>query len=791
MLFNRECHRRIRFSPIGADDFAGQASARAVSVNLLRGSNGMNRKQRRASGRSSATNQTSGAGIQDVFADAIGHHQAGRLAEAARRYRQILSVRPDFPEALNNLGNILASASRLDDAVMHYRKALELRPNYADAHRNLGGALLQQGKLADAAASYRRTLHLGANNVEVLLNLGNILGELGKPDEAIDCYRKALVVRADFPLAYNNLGVTLCGLGRLDEAIACYLRALRLDPNLVMTLNNLASAFIALSNPAAALDVAKRSLQIAESDDAKAIFVSCLGHAQGVADQQLRPIIVRALSECWGWPHALARVCIDLVKLDRDIAECVARAVEVWPRPLTAQTLFGANGLAALAADSLLSALLDAAPICDVEIERFLTMARRALLDHFPEMSPSSDGIGFYTALARQCFINEYVFSVTSEEVRKAADLRVLLAAALETGAPVPPQWLAVAAAYFPLFSLPHSNRLLEREWPEEIWTILTQQVRELAEEQGIGATIVQLTGIEDDVSLLVQRQYEENPYPRWIRVPLPPKKADGIEEYLRQMFPWADLDRSPESGKLEILVAGCGTGQQPLRTARQFPRARILAIDLSRSSLAYAIRKTREWGVSSIEYAQADLLKLGSLDRQFDVIEAGGVLHHLADPWIGWRALLSLLRPGGFMFVGLYSSLAREQLVELRRSISEQGYGTTAEEIRRWRQDFLNANNGVGVADGRPSDLFTISSCRDLLFHVQEHHVTLTEIETFLGENDVTFLGFDVAPGILQSYRVRFPDDRAATNLTQWQAFERENPETFVGMYQFWIRKR
>lgn len=726
-----------------------------------------------------------------MFADAIRHHQAGRLVEAARRYHQILSVKPDFPEALNNLGNILASSSRLDDAVMHYRKALELRPNYADAHMNLGGALLQQGRLADAATCYRKTLHLSASNVEALLNLGNILGELGKPDEAIDCYRRALVFRADFPLAYNNLGVTLCSLGRLDEAIACYLRALKIDANLVMTLNNLASAFIALSKPAAALDVAKRSLQIEESDDAKAIFVSCLSHTQGVADQQLRPIIVRALSECWGWPHALARVCIDLVRLDLDIAECVARAVEAWPRPLPAQTLFGANGLAALAADSLLSALLDAAPICDVEIERFLTMARRALLDTACEKSESNDGIGFYSALARQCFINEYVFSVTSDEVRKAADLRILLTAALEADAPVPALRLAAAAAYFPLFSLPHSNRLLEREWPEEIRTILTQQVREPAEEHRIGATVAQLTSIEDDVSLLVQRQYEENPYPRWIRVPLPHKKTDSIGEYLRQMFPLADLDSSPESSKLEILVAGCGTGQQPIRTAHQFPKARILAIDLSRSSLAYAIRKTREWGVSLIEYAQADLLKLGSLRRQFDVIEAGGVLHHLADPWIGWRALLSLLRPGGFMFVGLYSGIARQQLVGLRKSISAQGYGTTAEEIRRWRQDFMNANNGVGFADGRPSDLFTLSNCRDLLFHVQEHHVALTEIEMFIEENDLTFLGFDVAPSILHSYRARFPHDRAATNLTQWQAFERENPGTFVGMYQFWIRRK
>ena len=179
--------------------------------------------------------------------------------------------------------------------------------------------------------------------------------------------------------------------------------------------------------------------------------------------------------------------------------------------------------------------------------------------------------------------------------------------------APVPVLWLVAVAAYFPLYSLPLSARLLERSWPEEIVTLLTQQVREPAEEHRIGTAVPRLTDIEDDVSLLVQRQYEENPYPRWVKVPRP-READSIETYLRQTFPLATFDRSPAGSRMEILVAGCGTGQQSIRTSQQFPKARILAIDLSRSSLAYAIRRTRELNVSSIEYAQADLLKLSAL---------------------------------------------------------------------------------------------------------------------------------------------------------------------------------
>jgi Flp pilus assembly protein TadD/SAM-dependent methyltransferase len=758
-----------------------------------------------------------------MFAEAVHHHREGRLTEAERRYRQILTVvpghadslhllgvaacqagrvdqaidligkalavRPDFPEALNDLGNALVSQSKLNEAVASFRKALDLRPSSPEAHMNLAHALAQQGKLEDAATSYRKALAFRPNDLEVLMSLGSVLGGAGKPNEAIVCYRRAIAARPDFPEAHYDLGATLSSLGRLDEAIASYRLALEFKPNFVMALNNLALALLAEGKPTVAFNFVKRSLQVEETDGAKSILVACVSRAPGLPDDKdLRPLMVRALSERWGWPSALTRTCIDLVKLDPSIAKCIARAAETWPRPLPLQALFGANGLAALAADPLLSALLDAEPICDTEMERFLTASRRALLDAAGEMTETGEGIGFCSALARQCFITEYVFAATPDEIRKAGDLRAALSAALETGAPVPVLPLALVAAYFPLCSLPLSPHLLERSWPKEIEALLTQQIREPLEERRISASVPCLTDTEDEVSLLVQQQYEENPYPRWVKLP-PFKGTDSIDAHLRRMFPLATFDRSPAGSRIDILVVGCGTGQQPIRTSQQFPSGRILAIDLSKSSLAYAMRKTEELGISSIEYARADLLKLDSLGKQFDVIEASGVLHHLADPWIGWRTLLQLLRPRGFMQLGLYSEIARRDVVRLRKSIAEQGYGATADEIRRWRQDFMTLSGGIS-ADGRPSDLFTISGCRDLLFHVQEHRVTLTEIESFLRQNNLGFLGFDLAPDILQSYRVRFPKDEAATNLAQWHVFEEENPGTFVNMYQFWIQK-
>ena len=313
---------------------------------------------------------------------------------------------------------------------------------------------------------------------------------------------------------------------------------------------------------------------------------------------------------------------------------------------------------------------------------------------------------------------------------------------------------------------------------------ILMQQVQEPLEELQLRTTISRLTNIDDDVSLDVQNQYEENPYPRWIK-PAPSADPVPVEVALHRMFPLTSFQPSSKEDEIDILIAGCGTGQHSIGTAQRFLGARVLAIDLSKSSLCYAKRKTQELGLTSIEYAQADLLKLNSLCRSFDVIESSGVLHHLADPLAGWQVLLSLLRPGGFMKLGFYSDMARRNLVPIRAFIADEGYGSTANDIRRCRQDLMD----IDLIE-KSSDFFSISACRDLIFHVQEHRMTLTTIAAFLRGNGLAFLGFEIDADILNAYQLRFPDDEASTDLDKWHIFENENPDTFGRMYQFWIQK-
>ena len=138
-------------------------------------------------------------------------------------------------------------------------------------------------------------------------------------------------------------------------------------------------------------------------------------------------------------------------------------------------------------------------------------------------------------------------------------------------------------------------------------------------------------------------------------------------------------------------------------------------------------------------------------------------------------------------MRLGLYSRRGRQAITAARAFIAERGYGSSANDIRRCREE-LTRLQFAKIAESL--DFFTTGSCRDLLFHVQEHQCTLPEIDEFIRQNQLDFLGFHLPGSVLQNIRRCFPTDRMMTNLGLWYDFEMENPSTFAGMYQFWVRK-
>lgn len=202
--------------------------------------------------------------LQHTFSQAVAHHQAGRLQQAAELYRQILAERPRHADSLHllglvayktghleeaagliadaiaqdsgkapycfNLGVVLQRQGKLEEAVDAYRRAVKLNPAYVDAWGNLGNALLTQGRLERAEEAYRRAVTLNPDSAEAYNNLGVALKEQGKFAEAVAAYEQALKRNPQHLEARNNLGVALRDWGRLEEAIAAFTQTLALRP---------------------------------------------------------------------------------------------------------------------------------------------------------------------------------------------------------------------------------------------------------------------------------------------------------------------------------------------------------------------------------------------------------------------------------------------------------------------------------------------------------------------------------------------------------------------------------
>jgi len=732
--------------------------------------------------------------------DVFGWNVLGSICLQQRHAQQALPsldraimLSPESSDLYNNRGIALMQLDRLDEALANFRKAVRLRPSSAMAHSNLGSVLEALGRPEESIVSYLRALAVRPDYAKARYNLGNVYKDLGRLDEAEVNYRKALAIDPDYVDALVNCGITLKDRGWLDEAEGFARRAVAVAPDLVEAWNLLTAILLARQDdPTDALDAVMHSLWIEERPDNRRLFVTCARRLElAHMDATVQRTIIRAMSEPWARPGELTAVATRCVLDDPTISACVTRAVLAWPRRLSAEELYGFFGLEAVCGHAMLQSLLKTAPVCSLELERLLTMARSVLLATAWQGAKvlTSGLLEFYAALACQCAINEYVFAVTEAEADQVRTLSASLSAALTAGTAVPVLWPVAVAAYVPLYRLEGAERLLERLWPEPVRAVLTQDLLEPLEARALRKTMPRLTPIEDEVSRQVRRQYEENPYPRWVKA-APADTPRPFDAVMRQCHPRAVFQPLGLREPLDILIAGCGTGQHALETARRYEGARVLAVDLSLSSLCYAKRKTQEIGVTNITYAQADILRLGELSRRFDVIESSGVLHHLADPLAGWRVLLALLRPGGFMRLGLYSRLARRDITRLRGRIATLGYTATVDGIRHCRQDLMDRQPDEEWKSIFLSDFYSISGCRDLLFHVQEHCLTLPEIAAFLAASGMSFVGFEIDAGVLADYWQRFPEDRAAVRLENWAAFEADHPDTFVEMYQFWVQK-
>ena len=166
----------------------------------------------------------------------------GKNQDMAAFLKQVLSMKPDFPEELCRLGDALAQQGDLEEAIKFYYKALFIKPDFPEALHNLGNALQQKGLLDAAISAYQKVLGIRPDLPETLNSLGNALHKKLDLDAAIIFYRKALAIKSNYPEALSNLGTALQRKNDLEAAIICHKKALAMQPDSSEKLVNLGHA---------------------------------------------------------------------------------------------------------------------------------------------------------------------------------------------------------------------------------------------------------------------------------------------------------------------------------------------------------------------------------------------------------------------------------------------------------------------------------------------------------------------------------------------------------------------
>jgi len=223
---------------------------------------------------------------------------------------------------------------------------------------------------------------------------------------------------------------------------------------------------------------------------------------------------------------------------------------------------------------------------------------------------------------------------------------------------------------------------------------------------------------------------------------------------------------------------------------AQRYINANIIGIDLSSSSLAFAQRKINELNIKNVELIQMDILEVGLLNQKFNVIECTGVLHHMADPLQGLEVLLDMLKSDGFLRLGLYSELGRQDIIKARKYIANLNLQPTHENIREFRSKVFSDKFKQIKNLTKRGDFYTTSDCRDLCFHSKEHRFTINQLQEMFSKYKLKFLGFLLSPYVKLLYKRYYPNDKTQLNLQNWAKFEEKHPNTFSGMYQFWVCK-
>ncbi|HET9876576.1 MAG TPA: class I SAM-dependent methyltransferase, partial [Mycobacterium sp.] len=178
----------------------------------------------------------------------------------------------------------------------------------------------------------------------------------------------------------------------------------------------------------------------------------------------------------------------------------------------------------------------------------------------------------------------------------------------------------------------------------------------------------------------VVARQYQ-----RW-RYPLP---VDDLQVWTQNRWQWFDPSQFGRTlwpdreykHDLDILIAGCGTNQAAT-FAFTNPGAKVVGVDISQPSLDHQQYLKEKHGLWNLELHLLPVEEAPTLGLDFDLIVSTGVLHHLADPLAGMKALGRCLRRDGAIGLTLYARYTRIGVELLQAACRDVGLGQDATSV-------------------------------------------------------------------------------------------------------------
>ena len=182
--------------------------------------------------------------IKPDFAEALYNlgviqKELGQIKSSINSYEKAIDIKPAYPDAHNNLGNIFLKTRQLDTAIDHFEWAVAFKPDFYEAYNNLGLVRLEQNQINKAIKNFKKAIAINSQYSEAYINLGQSLKDLGQMNDAVKCYKELITVNPSFAKGYLSIGVAYKAQGLIDKAINNLEKALSIDPSFGVIYYNL------------------------------------------------------------------------------------------------------------------------------------------------------------------------------------------------------------------------------------------------------------------------------------------------------------------------------------------------------------------------------------------------------------------------------------------------------------------------------------------------------------------------------------------------------------------------